>query len=134
MMQTPITPQYVAHAPQMMHSPAPQMMQSCQQMKSASSVGDETGGKGKGSKGKSLFYKGKDGSFHEVAADDVGLGGSSSSSWQPKKTGWLNKCCDLVVCVLQEDWEHARALANHYKATSSLAPLIPDDIRRYKFN
>ena len=77
-------------------------------------VGDEDHDKGKG--------KGK------------GEGKSSSSSsrqeaWGPYRTGWLNKCTDLVVLVLREKnseaWELARAHAN----SSSMFPLLPTDIK-----
>ena len=62
-----------------------------------------------------------------------GEGKSSSSSrsepWGPYRTGWLNKCTDLVVLILREKNSEAWQLAKAHANSSSMFPLLPTDCK-----
>ena len=48
------------------------------------------------------------------------------------KTGWLNKCLSLTACVLTEDWEMAKVLADEYQSHGSMKPLMEQYLKDLK--
>jgi hypothetical protein len=105
--------------------------------------GSSVSGKGDAGKGDAGKGKGGGGGYGPVRRggdeEDKGKGKgdgkatSSSSSrtepWGPYRTGWLNKCTDLVVLILREKNSEAWQLAKAHANSSSMFPLLPTDIK-----
>jgi hypothetical protein len=83
-------------------------------LKEIAKVGDEDDDKDKGSShGKASSSKGK-----SKAADKGGK----------QRSGWLNKCKELVCAVLLQNYGVAKDLAREYATNSSMRPLLPPRI------
>jgi hypothetical protein len=106
----------------------------------ARDAGDDQweGGHGKGGekgKGRSIQKgdKGGDKGYRATSSSAEGKG-ASSSEWNEdiqkyQKTGWLNKCSDLVTLVLRGEAARAQELAKFYANSSSMFPLLPSDVK-----
>ena len=94
----------------------------------------DDGSKGKGGGGYGPAHR--DDEYEKGQGKGKGEGKSSSSSsrgggepWGPYRTGWLNKCTDLVVLVLRERNSEAWQLAKAHANSSSMFPLLPTDVK-----
>ena len=99
---------------------------------------DRGSDKGKGKtwddgKGFQKMDKGGDKGHRAYSSSAEGKG-ASSSEWNEdiqkyQKTGWLNKCSDLVTLVLRGESARAHELAKFYANSSSMFPLLPSDVK-----
>ena len=84
--------------------------------------------KGKG-KAKSI-YEEKDSGYWSTRAQQAEWQHESASSQATfQRTGWMNKCSELVTLVLREDHRKATDLAKYFANSSAMFPLLPSDVK-----